>query len=39
MDKEKDCIMPNNPTGKWSGNLNPPQIGDRVTVNFNGFGN
>ena len=26
------------PEGKWSGPKYPPAIGDRVTVNFNGFG-
>ena len=31
-------IMGGGIQGKWSGSLYPPMIGDRVTVNFNGFG-
>lgn len=30
--------MPQTPKGKWSGKQPPPAIGDRVVVNFNGFG-
>ncbi len=33
-----ELIMGCGVQGKWSGALYPPQIGDRVTVNFNGFG-
>lgn len=31
-------LMGGCPQGKWSGTKYPPSIGDRVTVNFNGFG-
>lgn len=30
---------PNSPKGKWSGEKEPPKIGDRVFVHMNQFGN